>query len=190
MKTVLFTPGFGDSVGTRDYNAVMDALESKGYSVKFVSIDWKRTIIDDWVRQLEVEYNKYDTNDVILAGFSYGSMTSFMAATRRNPSELWLFSFSPYFAEDIPYIKKWWANIIGKHRIVAFQKLHFDELAKSIKCPTTIMLGEIEVNQFELLTNRCRAAHKAIKGSRLIVVPKARHDVTNPNYIETIKSVV
>ncbi len=154
----------------------------------FVPINWKRTVISDWVAQLEAEYNKFDAKDVILAGFSYGSMTSFMAATRRNPAELWLFSFSPYFAEDIPHIKKWWANIIGKKRIAAFSNLYFNQLVKSITCPTTIMLGEIETKRFALLANRCNEAHKAIHNSRLFVVPHARHDVADKNYIATIKA--
>lgn len=190
MMTVLFTPGFGENINSRDYKSVLRAIENNGYAVKFVPINWKRTVITDWVKQLEVEYRKYDAANVILAGFSYGSMTSFLAACERNPAQLWLFSFSPYFAEDIPKIKKSWANIIGKRRIDAFNKLYFGELVKKIHCPTTIMIGQIEVEQFELLTERSRAAHKLIKGSKLMVVPHARHDVADVNYIEMIKTSV
>jgi pimeloyl-ACP methyl ester carboxylesterase len=190
MKTVLFSPGFGEHINDRDYESVLKAIENKGYRVKFVPIQWRRTVITDWVEQLEEEYNKYDSNDVILAGFSYGSMTSFIAATHRNPAELWLFSFSLYFAEDIPHIKKWRANIIGKRRIEAFQQLHFTELANSIHCKTIIMLGELEVKHFGLLTNRCKQAHAAIKRSQLYIVPKARHDVADAHYVETIRSAI
>jgi pimeloyl-ACP methyl ester carboxylesterase len=190
MKTVLFTPGFGDGLRTRDYASVIDAIKSRGYNVTFIPINWKRTVITDWVKQLEDEYQRYDAEDTILAGFSYGSMTSFLAATHRTPCQLWLFSFSPYFAEDIPYIKKWWANIIGKRRIEVFRRLSFHELVKKINCPTTIMLGELEVKHFELITNRCREAHQEIAGSRLIIVPHARHDVADKNYIEAIRTIV
>ena len=188
MKTVLFTPGFGDDIRTRDYATLISAIKSKGYEVKFISINWKRTMINDWVKQLELEYRKHEPKNTILAGFSFGSMTSFVAATKRNPAQLWLFSFSPYFAEDLPKIKRWWANIIGKRRIEAFSRVSFKDLANKINCPTIIMVGEIETKQFALLTNRCKTAHKMITNSRLVIVPSARHDVTDKNYIETIKT--
>jgi pimeloyl-ACP methyl ester carboxylesterase len=187
VKTVLFCPGFGDGLHTRDYTAVIQAIRSNGYKVKFIPINWKRTAITSWVAQLEKEYNKHDPAETILAGFSYGSMTAFVAASHKNPAELWLFSLSCYFAEDIPYIKKWWANIIGKRRIEAFKKLTFSETVKNIHCPTTIMLGELEVRYFELLSNRCTTAHKAIKNSRLLIVPHTRHDIAAKSYIAAIK---
>jgi pimeloyl-ACP methyl ester carboxylesterase len=190
MKTVLFSPGFNEGLHTRDYTAVMDAIRSKGYAVKFIPINWKHTTITDWVGQLEQEYDKHDPANTILAGFSYGSMTSFVAASHRNPAELWLFSLSCYFAEDMPHIKKWWANIIGKRRAAAFNELSFDETVKNIHCPTAIFLGELEAKHFELLTNRCNIAHKAIKNSRLFVAPHARHDVADKNYITAITDAI
>lgn len=106
MKTVLLLPGFRESIDYRDYKSVIKAIETKGYKVRFIPINWNKTLLRDWTRELEAVYSTLDAKTTILAGFSYGSMTAFMAATKRNPSELWLFSFSPYFSDDMPKMKK------------------------------------------------------------------------------------
>ena len=106
MKTVLFVPGFQEDLTTRDYASVLTAITERGYDVKFVPIKWARTTITEWVEELDIEYAKYDPVNTVLAGFSYGSMTAFMSAVKRNPAELWLFSFSPYFSDDMPKLKK------------------------------------------------------------------------------------
>lgn len=36
MKTVLFVPGLKEDMESRDYALTIDAIESKGYKVKFV----------------------------------------------------------------------------------------------------------------------------------------------------------
>lgn len=131
MKTVLFVPGFREDISSRDYKSTIAAIESKGYKVEFVPINWLRTTIHDWTKELNEVYSNYDVAETILAGFSYGSMTAFMATTRRNPYELWLFSFSPYFSDDITEMKKSWLSNIGLHRANSFRKLDFNTLAKN-----------------------------------------------------------
>src|ERR1035437_7799397 len=101
MKTVLFVPGYQEDMKSRDYASTIRAIESQGYEVKFVPINWKRTTIDQWVEELDAEYGKCDPKQTIIAGFSFGAMTAFVTATKRNPFELWLFSLSPYFVEDL-----------------------------------------------------------------------------------------
>jgi predicted alpha/beta hydrolase family esterase len=184
MKTVLFCPGFGDSIDSIDYRSVMEAIESKGYKIVFIPLRWKRTTIADWVKQLEQEYQKYDAQEVVLAGFSYGAVTCFVAATRRNPAALWLFSLSPYFAEDIPHVPKSWANQVGKRRMSEFKQLHFKELAKDIQCTITLAIGDLE---HTLVKNRVNDAHTTIKSSVLVVAPDTLHNVADKNYIEVIR---
>ena len=112
MKTVLFVPGYPENLESRDYVSTISSIETAGYVVKFVPIEWARTTIDDWVAELEAEYSKHDPRDTVLAGFSFGAMTAFVAASKRNPSELWLFSLSGYFDEDIKNkeMKKSWLD--------------------------------------------------------------------------------
>ena len=190
MKTVLFVPGFQEDVNSRDYKNVFDVIKSKGYLVQFVSIDWKRTIVDDWVSQLELEYQNYDAKEIILAGFSYGSLTALIAATKQNPSELWLFSLSPYFADDIAELKQTWLRAIGKRRTRAFSYLVFGSLAEKIQCKTLLFVGELEVKKYSLIGRRAHLAQKYIKRSQLYTVPAAGHDIGHPNYIAVIKSAL
>lgn len=190
MQTVLFVPGFQEDIKSRDYKATIDMITGKGYKAKFVPINWKRTVILDWVKQLDEEYAKYNAENTILAGFSYGSLTAFMSAIKRNPAELWLFSFSPYFSDDIPKIKKSWLREIGEHRTEAFRQLNFNSLSKSIKCETLIFYGEKEADKYPLIGNRAEIAHKSIATSKIIKVPNADHDVTDPNYLAYIRAVI
>src|SRR5688500_13200791 len=147
MKTVLFVPGFKENLTSRDYSSVIKAIKGSGYNITFVPIQWNRTKIDDWLAELELEYAKYNPKETILAGFSFGAMTTFVAATRQNPCELWLFSLSPYFREDIhsKNMRKSWLNRIGHRRVSAFDKLTFQDLSKSIRCRTLVFVGEIEM---------------------------------------------
>lgn len=190
MKTVLFVPGFREDIKSRNYNSTLAAIKNKGYKVKFVPINWTRTTIIDWVKELDAEYAKYKPDNTILAGFSYGSMAAFLSATKNNPSELWLFSFSPYFSDDMPDMKKSWLSNIGLRRANAFRKLNFNKLACNIKCKTLIMVGEVEAAKHPLIDKRSKLAHQKIINSRLVVIPDADHDVTGKSYIEAIKAAV
>lgn len=190
MKTVLFIPGFREGIKSRDYKSTLTAIEGKGYKVKFVPINWTRTTIDDWVKELDKEYSKYNPAETILAGFSYGSMTAFMAAVSKNPYELWLFSFSPYFSDDMPNMKKSWLSNIGHRRADSFRKLDFNSLAENIRCRTMIVVGEVEASRYPLIDKRSKIAHQKIANSSLTVVKGADHDVSDKNYIDAIRDSI
>ena len=117
-------------------------------------------------------------------------MTAFISSVKRNPSKLWLFSFSPYFSEDISKLKKVWLRYIGYKRVKLFQELDFTKLAKSIKCKTLIFYGELEARKYPIVGTRSNIAHKKILNSILIKVPKCGHDVTNKNYLESIQKMI
>ncbi len=190
MKTVLFVPGFRETLASHNYQGVLEAIKGKGYKVKFVAIHWVKTTIEDWVEELDKEYSKYNSAETILAGFSFGAMTAFLAATKRNPIELWLFSFSPYFADDIPKMKKSWLNNIGRRRADAFRKLDFNTLAKNITCKTLIMVGEVEAKKYPLVEIRAQKARKAIAKNTCVIVHNCDHDVTDKTYIQAIKGAI
>jgi predicted alpha/beta hydrolase family esterase len=190
MKTVLLCPGHTENLESRDYPGLIKAIEKCGYKVKFIPIKWKHTTINDWVAQLHEEYLKHDPKDVILAGFSFGSMTAFVEAARRQPAELWLFSLSPYFAEDLPMLKDRWKNDIGKKRVEAFSKLSFNELIKDISCKTLLFAGSKELKKYPDLAYRFEDAHTKIKNSKFIVAEGAGHDVAHPNYIKAIIEII
>jgi pimeloyl-ACP methyl ester carboxylesterase len=190
MKTVLLLPGNTETLETRPYHKTIEAIEKAGYKVKFIPIKWKRTTIIDWVAQLEEEYLKHDPKNTILAGFSFGSMTAFVEAANRPPAELWLFSLSPYFAEDLPMLKDRWKDGIGKKRVKAFSELSFNELVKSISSKTLIFAGGEEMKRYPMLSYRFEDAHTKIKNSKFIIAKGAGHDVTHPSYVKAIEESI
>ena len=192
MKTVLFIPGFQEDLNFRNYTSTITAIEKRGYKVKFVPINWKRTTIEDWVSELDEVYATHDSSQTILAGFSYGAMTAFISATKRNPSELWLFSLSPYFAKDLKSknMKSTWLKQIGKRRVAAFSKLSFDELSKDVGCKTLLFLGQIEAHKWPIMQERADEAHRLLKSNELIIVRDVGHDVADKRYINEITHAI
>ncbi len=182
MKTVLFIPGFYETLKDRDYTGVLNAFASKGYSTKFVPLKWKRTDLTHWLKEFNATYQNYEPNNTILAGFSFGAVTALVAAAERNPAELWLCSLSPYFAGDNP--KKSWVKGIGKRRAQAFSNTNFTAIAKQINCPTKILYGALEGAEIE---HRAVESHELIKSSVVIKVPDTKHDVAALEYIKAIK---
>ncbi len=192
MKTVLFVPGFQEDSTSRDYTRTIKAIEKRGYAVEFVPIQWGRTTINDWVKELDEVYSRYDPVQTILAGFSYGAMTVFMSATKQNPSELWLFSLSPYFAEDLESknMKQAWLKNIGHRRVDAFSELHFRELAKLIECKTLLFAGQLEIDKWPVIGERVINAHELLKTNDFITIQDVGHDVADELYIKSITATI
>ena len=193
-KTILFIPGFREDIDEPGRRELTQMFQDKGYSAQFVSIKWNHTTLDDWLGELNAVYEKYDAKDVILAGFSFGAVAAFAAAVRRNPSELWLLSLSPHFAEDITYRKKTDTpgdlRYVGARRIRVFEKVNFCENAEKIACSTKIFIGGKESSATHWGGNMLRRfteAGKLIKNSQKIIAPHVGHDVGDPNYIKAIK---
>ena len=192
MKTVLFVPGYPEDLDSRDYAGTMRAIEKRGYIVVYVPIEWKRRTIDNWVQELENVYTKHDPRNTILAGFSFGAMTAFTAAAKVNPSELWLFSLSSYFAEDLlsKAQNKSWLKIIGHRRVEAFSKLKFEELANKISCKTLLFYGQKELDNWPIMNERAQSAHRLLRNNTFIPIPGVGHDVADKIYVEAIESLI
>lgn len=191
MKTVLLIPGFGEDINSRNYVATINAIKKKGYVVIFIGIHWSRTTIEQWVPEFNAVYKEYDPRDTIIAGFSYGAMTAFMTAVDRSPSELWLFSLSPYFKEDIEGddMKKSWLSQIGHRRVTAFRALPFVGLQKKLTTKTLYFYGEQELKVWPDITYRERAI-EGNEHTEVIIVKDAGHDITNSHYIQAIVDTI
>ncbi|OGL25105.1 hypothetical protein A3A68_02240 [Candidatus Saccharibacteria bacterium RIFCSPLOWO2_01_FULL_48_13] len=192
MRTVLFVPGFRENLESRNYRSILNGFEAKGYKVKFVAINWSRNTVSDWVKEFDDMYQKYNPKKTILAGFSYGAIISLVSASKRSPSELWLFSLSARFHEDFPRLKKSTLRIMGKskRRLEAFNNLRFYDLSKTVDCKTLIFVGEEEAKDDPALLERAKEAHKLIPNNQLILVSGAPHDVSNKKYIVAIEKAI
>lgn len=190
MKTVLFTPGFHSEEVYENYKgrAALELIKSLGYDLQFVPIHWKRTTVNDWTQRLREAYAEHDPANTILAGFSFGAITSLVVAAERQPRELWLFSLSPFFAEDLKFQKRsYLKRFIGTRREEAFGKLDFPAITANITCPTLIMAGSKEMQRYPGIRRRSEATHKAIKNSKYIIINGAEHAIESPPYLKAIK---
>lgn len=192
MKTVLFVPGFKEDKKSRDYTSTINAIKNSGYDVVFVDIEWNRTTIKEWMAQLDSVYKQYSPDDVVLAGFSFGAMTALVSAAKQNPSELWLFSLSPYFKEDVKSdaMQESWLKDIGKNRTNTFSELSFFSLARDIKCKTLLFVGQKELDMWPGMKSRTYKAKELIKGSHLSIVDDTGHDVTANKYIASVTAAI
>lgn len=191
MKTVLFIPGFQEDITSRDYRKTIRTIERAGYRVKFVPINWFRTTIEQWVEELNAVYDQHDPADVILAGFSYGAMTAFMAATKRSPAAVWCFSLSPFFSEDLSQVGYFasWLKAIGHRRRESFMKLEFSHLIKTISSNMLFFYGELELKHWTDITYRHSVVKKVARADE-IFIPHAKHDVTSDHYIDAIAHAI
>jgi pimeloyl-ACP methyl ester carboxylesterase len=186
IKTVLFVPGFQEDETSRNYATTIDAIERCGYTVKFVPIEWRRTTLTEWLSQLNAVYEQYDQKQTILAGFSFGAVAAFVMAARRSPAELWLFSLSPFFAEDIPNIKLWELRQLGRNRVKVARETSFDTLARKITCPVKLFVGSDELRRWPEMEARFSLATHKLANVEAIIVDGVAHDVTHIKYIEAI----
>ncbi len=186
MRYAYIVPGGHERTTQNIYRKIGSMFRKKGFTVKYVQINWWYRTPRDWVAQLQRAY-KPSKRDVFF-GFSFGAWTSFVAATEVHVDRLILCSLSPYFKEDLPGLRKyWWYRRVGKRKLKDFENYEFRELYKKIKCKTILICGSKEA---ECLKSRVEGAHRKIKGSRLVLVKGSKHDISNKDYTAAISDVI
>lgn len=186
MKTVLFVPGFKENYKARDYAAVFRAFERGGFQARFVDINWHRTTQHDWVQQLDEIYKQYHPKDVVLAGFSFGAVTAFLAAAQRVPAGLFLCSLSPLFAEDIAHWTAADRRLVGVCREREARETPFRAAALRINCPVWSCIGSQELDQWPDMRYRFEETKQAFPRGVHTVVSNVGHMVDDERYIAAI----
>ena len=185
MKTVLFIPGYEENLTDwRDYPKLLDAIAKKGYEIEFVPITWENTLTE-WVEEFNETYEKYDPNDVILAGFSCGAMIAMIESSRRPPLECWLFSLSPLFHEDFTRITDW--DDFSEAQKSDFAKYDFDEISRKVSCSVKMFCGSKEIPQ---LNYRFNDAKRKLRNCDAVKISGPGHDVTDDRYIAAIEGKI
>ncbi len=165
MKTIYFLPGYGENMDTKGYPRIIRIMESAGFKVIPIKINWKHKVMSDYVKQFEEQYGSTHNrgNEVYILGFSFGAMVAFIAAaTFAEPHALFLCSLSPYFKEDLNHIEKSWKKDIGKKRVADFEKLSFNNLADQITCKTYLLAGTKETDKYPDLKRRIEEANQKV----------------------------
>ena len=189
MKTLLFVPGYQEDVHSRDYESVLALFRNAGYDVRFVDINWTRTTIDDWVNQLLAVYDQTD-GDVAIAGFSFGAITALVTASKRSVSQLWLFSLSPFFAEDLKNLKPWEIKRLGKKRVSVAETVSFAAVASIVHCPVTLFVGSREIVQWPEMNVRFNEAKHILPTVIPVVIEGVGHHVEHALYLSAIAQML
>lgn len=185
-KIVYIIPGFTEQTNLIGYKKLIKSFENKGFITKPIRISWKNKTMGDYVNDFLSQVRDKE-EEIYVFGFSFGAMIALLSASRINPKKLMLCSLSPYFKEDIKRLKKSWKKIIGKKRMKFFQSLSFDKVAKSIKCPTILLVGEKES---KIVQNRVQEAHKLIADSTVFVAKGAKHNISQEEYLEEARRLI
>lgn len=188
-KSVVFIiPGYKHSTSQKEYQQIGSFFSQQEISPVFVNIPWTRTVITENLDYFLNLFNQVKADKKYLLGFSFGGVIAFLASTKIHVDGQILCSLSPYFREDLSKLKKWWVYIIGKRRYRDFFELSADKIASEIGIPTRLLYGTQET---KLVEERSREVFNALRcNKQLIEVPGAKHDLSDPEYLKTVQTVI
>jgi len=187
-KVVYVIPGFHGSVKLKRYQRIINGFKESGFRVVPIKITWNYKVMSDYVAEFLGQLVHNDDDEVYVFGFSLGAMIAFITSDKIKPTKLILGSLSPYFKEDLPYLKKSWKRYIGKRRMEDLKNFAFNNLiGKSYQYKTSFLVGEAED---KTVIKRVTQAHKKFKKSELIIVKGAKHNVSDDNYQKAIFKVI
>lgn len=186
-KVVYIIPGFTEKVSLKGYQQAIKYFKSRNFKVVPIKITWKHKVMSNYVNEFFCQLLHKKSDEVYLFGFSFGAMIAFISAVKLKPKMLFLCSLSPYFKEDLKFLKKPWTNRDGKKRIEDLKNFSFKELAKDINCKTILIVGEKEPQE---LHKRMNDAHKKIKNFELFIVNGAKHNISQKEYVDKLYQVI
>jgi len=187
-KIAYIIPGF-DSNKDRTYWKVAAEFRKKGIRARVITIKWKNRVMSDYVREFIQKTRTDNVKKRYVLGHSFGAMIGFIAATEEmKPYQLILCSLSPYFKEDlhIKRVKKWRKGL-GERRWMDLEGIKFNELAGKCKCKVTLIVGSKEWKEMK---ERTAEAKKRIRGSKVIVIQDAEHDIAGTAYFDAVKKYI
>src|SRR3989344_389943 len=191
-KVVFVIPGYGEKKSSRRaYAHIENAFKKRGYKTFVAPVTWLRHTMSDYVVEfVTFARSKIKRGDrIVMQGFSFGAVIALMSAHEIMTNNLLLCSLSPFFKQDLAATRRTWKSadkVMGKARMKDLARLDFGRFTKP-GGRVTLLLGAKEVGTVE---QRVKDAHKRIKGSKLVVIPGAKHDIGNPDYLTAIKSEI
>jgi esterase/lipase len=186
-KAVYIIPGFGENTNQTSYQKIIKFFKARNFHAIPVKISWKHRTMSDYVEEClkQVQINKKE--DISLLGFSFGAMIAFIASPKIKPKMLILCSLSPYFKEDIKFLKKSWKRNESKKRLKNMKNFSFESIAKKIKSGTLLIAGSKE---HKIVLKRIENAHRKIKNSDLIIIQNARHNISQKEYLDSLQKII
>lgn len=181
-KHFYIIPGFGETISDAPYKEIITFLKNKKYNVIFYQPKWKWNTMDRWLS----DFRKilYKDSESIALGFSLGANILALSTESYTFKKVIFCSISPYFKNDLKHLPTLASKILGKRRMIAFSKYNFPETSN---IPAFFIYGEKEA---ELIPNGNKIHFDMWKGNKKYrIVKGAEHDISNTEYIKTIKSL-
>lgn len=186
---VLFSPGIEKPRSKIEwYLPLLDAIETGGYEVEFVETTWSGYTLDQKLDSLRRRYIAHDPVSTILAGFSLGAWLSTLVAAEVSPQELWLFSLSGAYREDLALTPEGFRSFMGKSRLEFCSRYSFAEIAPRIQARRTWIFAGTE--ELSVLRNRCMQAARQISNAQLIEIPGMKHSINHPALLTQVREVL
>lgn len=189
MKKVVYViPGYGGTCSkNRGYKKLANVFQQYGIEPIGIDINWgkkRKERLSDYTRQFLKIYKKKRGVKTYVLGFSFGATIAFLSAQKSKPDCLILCSLSPYFKEDLQFLKpswlKWWKD--------NFEKSDYSvvETARKIKSKTFLVV-EGKDNRECLRT--ARGVKNNLRGSSLFIAKGAGHNIGHENYLKIITKI-
>ncbi|MBU6500950.1 MAG: alpha/beta hydrolase [Patescibacteria group bacterium] len=191
MKKIAYIiPGYGEShLRQRGYNKIAKFFEMRGIIPIQVDINWRvkkfGKMLTDYTKQFLKAYKKQEGVDVYILGFSLGATTAFLTAARTKPRALILCSLPPRFKEDSKNVKPAW--IQWRRKNFSDRDYSFAKIAPKIKSKIYLLVGENEDRSYLI---RAKDAKKKLKNANLTIVKKARHNISQKEYLAAVNKVI
>lgn len=183
--TLFIVPGFRQKISDPVWQQVKSLAENFFAKVVMFQPDWNYNTLADLVKEFDHLRQKH-TGPQIVLGFSFGAMIAYLSSINLSTQATILCSLSPYFAEDIPYLRPWWNLAVGKRRIAVFQETLFSKLAAQNNGNYYLLVGEKEVTQCHA---RYQDALKRLMNVQGTIVPGAGHDISAQNYLDSLSDL-
>ena len=190
MRKVIYIyiiPGFHGSTDLVRYQRVIKVFRKRGFIVNPITISWNHRVMTDYIAEFLEQLAHKENDEVYVFGFSFGAMIAFITAESINPKKIILGSLSPFFKEDLSYLKKSWRKYVGKKRLADFKNFSFNKIVRNIKCDVELFVGQKED---KLLIKRARLALGKIQKSNLCVVDGARHNIKREEYFKAVENII
>jgi esterase/lipase len=187
-KIVYIIPGFHGSAKMIRYKRIIAEFRKRGFKTSPIKITWDRRVMSDYVAEFlkQIHHNKNDK--VYIFGFSLGAMIAFIVAKQVKPKALVLCSLSPFFEEDLRFVKKSWKKYLGKNRLKDFEKFSFEKIAKrNKKYKAYLLVGEKED---KTLSQKVKKAHQALCKSEVVIIKNAKHNIKDSKYLREISRAI
>lgn len=192
MRSVFILSGFDlhETATSADFSQLREGLAYKGYQVVPVDISWRRKTPSQYAEEFVAFYTKHRASENIIIGNSFGAVIALLAAPKVKPNALYLCSLSPFFKEDRSRRS---ASVgiryFGKRRVQDLWSYSADKAAKSLNgtnIKVAVLYGEKEHQTSPTLVARCKSVASQVKGSTLLEIKDAPHDMSNSTYSAAI----